>query len=136
MCIHDPGGMLFCFAFPSVIIMTKLWKRLLYLMGILSLVTIDLCTDYGVIVEKLFETVRNQELANGDFMTLLEYSALCMIGGSNHTEDLKRGVLVTVLFLIFTGGVYLLTPIFSDMRKITKDENVNVFELFEFLRVS
>ena len=38
--------------------MTKLWKRLLYFMGILSLVTIDLCIDYEVMVEKLFETVR------------------------------------------------------------------------------
>ena len=128
--------MLFCFAFPSVIIMTKLWKRLLYFVGILSLLTIDLCMDYGVMVEELLETVRNQKLVNGDFMTLLEYSALCMIGGSNHTEDLKRGVLVTVLFLIFTGSVYFLTPIFLDMREITKDKNVNVFELFEFLRES
>ena len=116
--------------------MTKLWKGLLYLVGTLSLLTIDLCMDYGVMVEKLLETVRNQKLVNGDFKTLMECSDFYMFGGSNLAEDLKRGVLATVLSLIVAGGIYLLTPIFVNVWKITKDENVNFFELFEFLRVS
>ena len=128
--------MLFCFAFPSVIIMTKFWKGLLYLVGTLSLLTIDLCMDYGVMVENALEMVRHQQLVNGDFMILLGYGTLCTTGGSDHFEDLKRGVLVTVLFLIFIGSIYLLASIFFGIRKIIKDEHVNLFELFEFLRVS
>ena len=116
--------------------MTMLWKRWLYFVGILALLTVDLCLDYGEMAEDVLEMARNLQLVNVDFVTLLEYSSLCATGGSNHIEDLKRGVLVTVLFLIFTGGLYLLIPIFLGIREITKDEHVNVFELFEFLRVS
>ena len=126
----------FCFAFPPVTIMTKLWKRWLYFVGILALLTVDLCLDYGEMAEDVLEMARNLQLVNVDFVTLLEYSSLCTTGESDHIEDLKRGVLVTVLFLIFIGSIYLLASIFFGIRKIIKDEHVNLFELFEFLGVS
>ena len=116
--------------------MTKLWKRWLYFVGILALLTVDLCLDYGEMAEDVLEMARNLQLVNVDFVTLLEYSSLCTTGGSNHIEDLKRGVLVTVLLLIFIGSIYLLASIFFEIRKTIKDEHVNLFELFEFLVVS
>ena len=116
--------------------MTKLWKCCLYFVGILALLTVDLCLDYGEMAEDVLEMVRNLQLVKVDFGTLLEYSPLCTTGGSDHFEDLKRGVLVTVLFLIFIGSIYLLTSVFFGIRKIIKDEHVKLFELFEFVRVS
>ena len=136
LCSFLKGGMHFCFAFPLVTIMTKLWKRWLYFVGILALLTVDLCLDYGEMAEDVLEMARNLQLVNVDFVTLLEYSSLCTTGGSNHIEDLKRGVLVTVLLLIFIGSIYLLASIFFEIRKTIKDEHVNLFELFEFLVVS
>ena len=126
----------FCFAFPPVTIMTKLWKRWLYFVGILALLTVDLCLDYGEMAEDVLVMVRNLQLVKVGIVTLLEYSPLCTTGGSDHFEDLKRGVLVTVLFLIFIGSIYLLVSIFFGLRKIIKDEQVNLLELFEFLVVS
>ena len=116
--------------------MTKLWKRWLYFVGILALLTVDLCLDYGEMAEDVLVMVRNLQLVDVDFVTLLEYSTLCTTGGSDHFEDLKRGVLATVLFLIFFGSIYLLVSIFFGLRKIIKDEQVISPELFEFLVVS
>ena len=60
----------FCFAFPPVTIMTKLWKRWLYFVGILALVTVDLCLDYGEMAEDVLEMARNLQLVNVDFVTV------------------------------------------------------------------
>ena len=126
----------FCFAYPIPIIMTKLWKCLLSPCGILCLLTIDLCVDYEEMGKKVLEVVRDQKLANCVFLTPLEDSGLCTTGGESPYGDLERGVLVTVLFLIFLGSLYSVNPIFFDIWEITKDERVKFSELFEFLRVS
>ena len=136
LCSFLKGGMHFCFAFPLVTIMTKLWKRWLYFVGILTLLTVDLYLDYEEMSEDVIVMVRNLQLVKVDIGAFLEYSPLCTTCGSDRFEDLKRGVLVTVLFLIFIGGIYLLVSIFFGLRKIIKDEQVNLLELFEFLVVS
>ena len=116
--------------------MTKLWKRLLCSFGILSLLTIDLYMDYEEMGKMVLDVVRDRQLGNCAFLTFLEDNSLCTFGGESPYDDLERGVLVTVLFLIFLGSLYLVNPIFFDIWEITKDEHVKFSELFEFLRVS
>ena len=116
--------------------MTTLWKRLLYFVGILCLLTFDLWVDYEEMGEKVLEVVKNQGLGNCVCLTLMEYNGVCTAGGKNLYIDLERGVLVTVLFLILMGGFYLLSSFFLGHWEITKDEHVKFSELFEFLRVS
>ena len=86
--------------------------------------------------EKVLEVVKNQGRGSCVYLTRMEYNGVCTAGGKKTYMDLERGVLVTVLFLIFMGGFYLLSSFFLGQWEITKDEHVKFFELFEFLRVS
>ena len=112
--------------------MTTLWKRLLYFVGFLGLLIFDLWVDYEEMGEKVLEVVKNQ----GVYLTLMECNGVCTAGGKKPDIVLERGVLVTVLFLIFMGGFYLLSSFFLGYWEITKDEHVKFSELFQFLRVS
>ena len=82
------------------------------------------------------EVIKDQKVGTGAFLTFLVDNDFCMFGGENPSDDLEQGVLVTVLFLVFLGSLYLMNPIFFDIWKITKDEQVKSSGLFEFLRVS
>ena len=84
----------------------------------------------------VLEVIKDQKVGNGAFLPFLVDNGFCMFGGENPIDDREQGVLVTVLFLIFLGSLYLVYPIFFDIWKTTKDEQVNFSELFEFLRVS
>ena len=107
--------------------MAKLWEWLLYVFGLLSLVTIDLYMDYEEMGKMVLEVIKDQKVGNGAFLPFLVDNGFCMFGGENPIDDREQGVLVTVLFLVFLGSLYLLYPIFFDIWKTTKDEQVNFF---------